>query len=204
MKPSLFTVADGVISPPPCRMMECQACPSRLKARAPVRGGGNISTARVVIVGETPTEEEDRAGKAFAGDAGAELRSWFQPLGLLESDVYLTLMSKCRAEKTTAKDMGTCRDLWFVRELAFLKDVVAIIPLGSVAKSAILPLKGGIAIAEASKATVLDPLGRTLSVFPLPRPSYYARFREEKPYLLRVVFPEVRAALVELGVARAT
>lgn len=214
VKEALFDLViteDGAtkLSAPKCRLKDCAVCGCRLQARQPIPGRGNTQAA-IAFIGQNPGFDEDKAAKVFVGDGGDELKRWLPLLGLDVNSVYLTHAVKCHTDvshKLTAAEVNTCRDMWLVRELAMLPNLKVVVTLGKTAKEAVLGRsreEAGVTITEASRAVVKDALGRSIVVLPIPHPSYFFRARDDKPYFIRVVVPEVRAALVELGVARAT
>ncbi|WP_423790318.1 uracil-DNA glycosylase family protein, partial [Listeria monocytogenes] len=54
-----------------------------------VRGEGPIPT-RIMLVGEFPSPEDERAGLAFQGGAGMELARMLGEAGLMRSECYAT------------------------------------------------------------------------------------------------------------------
>src|SRR5947208_13175235 len=73
----------------------CRRCPlghSRTKA---VPGVG-AATARIMIVGEAPGQNEDQQGEPFVGAAGKLLDQLLKGIGLSRPDVFITNILKCR------------------------------------------------------------------------------------------------------------
>lgn len=68
---------------------KCRGCDLFLKATQTVFGVGP-SLARLMLVGETPGDQEDLAGKPFVGPAGALLDSSLEEAGLDRKTVYVT------------------------------------------------------------------------------------------------------------------
>lgn len=74
---------------------KCRRCAlghSRTKA---VPGVGPV-TARIMIVGEAPGQNEDQQGEPFVGAAGKLLDQLLRGIGLSRSDVFITNILKCR------------------------------------------------------------------------------------------------------------
>ena len=74
---------------------QCRRCPlghSRTKA---VPGVGP-QTARIMIVGEAPGQNEDQQGEPFVGAAGKLLDQLLKGIGLSRADVFITNILKCR------------------------------------------------------------------------------------------------------------
>ncbi|MDC7717254.1 uracil-DNA glycosylase [Vogesella sp. DC21W] len=74
----------------------CQRC-ELAKTRHNVVVGRGKPTARLLIVGEAPGEQEDRQGQPFVGKAGQLLESMLAAVGMDSmQDVYICNVVKCR------------------------------------------------------------------------------------------------------------
>jgi uracil-DNA glycosylase len=103
----------------------CRACPLWRDATQTVFGAGPAG-ARVVLIGEVPGDQEDRAGEPFVGPAGRLLREAVGEAGLDLDRVYLTnavkhfkfeLRGKRRIHQTPSKlEVEACRP-WLDAEL---------------------------------------------------------------------------------------
>lgn len=69
--------------------MDCRACALWRPASRTVFGEG-ASSARVMLVGEQPGDQEDLAGRPFVGPAGQVLERALEAAGLSRSTVYVT------------------------------------------------------------------------------------------------------------------
>lgn len=67
----------------------CTRCPLFAEATATVFGEGNTG-ARMVVVGEQPGDQEDRAGRPFVGPAGQLLDRAFAASGVPRAELYVT------------------------------------------------------------------------------------------------------------------
>src|SRR5687768_3839866 len=67
----------------------CQGCPLYCNATQTVFGEGS-PRARVMLVGEQPGDQEDRAGRPFVGPAGQLLDEMMQHAGIPRDQVYVT------------------------------------------------------------------------------------------------------------------
>jgi len=67
----------------------CRACDLWRRATQTVFGAGN-PRAKIVLVGEQPGDQEDRAGKPFVGPAGRVLEEALAAAGVDVAHVYLT------------------------------------------------------------------------------------------------------------------
>lgn len=73
----------------------CQRCPLHQGRTQTVFGVGARS-ARWMVIGEAPGQEEDRRGEPFVGRAGQLLNSMLAALGLARGEVYIANILKCR------------------------------------------------------------------------------------------------------------
>ncbi|WP_328562034.1 UdgX family uracil-DNA binding protein [Streptomyces coelicoflavus] len=68
---------------------DCKGCPLHRAASQTVFGAGK-ATARVMLVGEQPGDQEDREGKPFVGPAGKLLDRALTDAGIDPADAYVT------------------------------------------------------------------------------------------------------------------
>ena len=123
----------------------CRGCDLYKDANQTVFGEGRKSS-RMMLVGETPGDVEDREGHVFVGPAGHELDRALDKLGIDRSDVYLTNAvkhfrfeerGKRRIHQTpTARQITACRP-WIRAELRVVKPE-ALVVMGAVAAKALL------------------------------------------------------------------
>src|SRR5262245_915724 len=73
----------------------CVRCDLSRTRRQVVFGEG-ASRARLLILGEGPSEMDDRSGHPFSGPSGRLLETWFTRLGLRRDEVWLTNVVRCR------------------------------------------------------------------------------------------------------------
>jgi len=71
----------------------CKACDLWKHATQTVFGEGP-STAEIMLVGEQPGDQEDRAGHPFVGPAGKLLERALEQAGIDRSDIYITNVVK--------------------------------------------------------------------------------------------------------------
>ncbi len=115
----------------------CQACPLYKGATCTVFGTGPAQ-ARVMVVGEQPGDQEDRAGVPFVGPAGQMLDRALKDAGVERSSLYLTnavkhfkfkLRGVEREHRTPDKrESAACRP-WLMAEIGQVKPK-AILTLG--------------------------------------------------------------------------
>jgi uracil-DNA glycosylase len=68
---------------------ECRGCDLYRGASQTVFGEG-LKRSRLMMVGETPGDREDRAGRVFVGPAGRELDKALERVGIVRAEVYIT------------------------------------------------------------------------------------------------------------------
>jgi uracil-DNA glycosylase len=123
----------------------CRGCDLYEDATQTVFGEGRAK-ARVVLVGETPGDQEDRQGKPFVGPAGRELDRALDRAGIDRGDAYVTNAVKHFRfqergkrrihQKPDGRHIKACRP-WLDAELGLLKPE-ALIVMGATAAQALL------------------------------------------------------------------
>jgi DNA polymerase len=123
----------------------CTACPLYRNATQTVFGAG-APDARLVLVGEQPGDDEDRAGRPFVGPAGRLLDRALADAGIPREQCWVTNAVKHFKwtprgkrrihERPSSREIAACRP-WLESELASLKPD-ALVCLGATAVAAIL------------------------------------------------------------------
>ena len=131
---------------------QCGACELCARATQPVFGEGN-EAARMVLVGEQPGDEEDRAGRAFVGPAGQVLNQALEQAGVPRGELYVTNAVKAfkfeergkrRIHQTPrSREISTCRP-WLMAEIDEVRPSV-VVCLGASAALSVLGRKVQIA-----------------------------------------------------------
>ncbi|MFE1954279.1 UdgX family uracil-DNA binding protein [Streptomyces sp. NPDC059524] len=126
---------------------DCRGCPLYKDATQTVFGSGTRS-ARLMLIGEQPGDQEDVRGLPFVGPAGKLLRKALGEAGLSEKDAYLTNAVKHfkferqgsgrrRIHKTPdLHELKACRP-WLAAELKAV-DPELVVALGATAGKALL------------------------------------------------------------------
>jgi uracil-DNA glycosylase len=124
---------------------DCRGCPLFRNATHGVFGEGG-KTSRVLIVGEQPGDQEDRAGKPFVGPAGAVLDRALEEAGIARGEVFVTNAvkhfkweprGKRRIHQTPRwSEVKACRP-WLEEEIARVKPEV-VVALGSTAAQSLM------------------------------------------------------------------
>lgn len=122
----------------------CRGCDLYLRASQAVFSRGNAD-APLVLVGEQPGDEEDRAGLPFVGPAGRLLVGALREVGISPGDAYVTNVVKHFKfeqrgprrihQKPGPVEIGACR-AWLTAEFALLKPRV-VVALGATAAQAL-------------------------------------------------------------------
>jgi uracil-DNA glycosylase len=126
---------------------DCRGCPLYLSGSQTVFGEGP-RTARVLVIGEQPGDEEDKQGKPFVGPSGKLLDRAFEDAGITRSDLYLTNAvkhfkwareagGKRRIHKTPSAGEAKACFPWLEMEIKLIRPEV-IVCLGATAAKALL------------------------------------------------------------------
>jgi DNA polymerase len=124
---------------------ECRGCDLYKTATQVVFGAGPKS-ARLMLVGEQPGDQEDRQGVPFVGPAGAMLDKALEDAGIPRRDVYLTNAVKHFKweprgkrrihKKPRLSEIKACRS-WLEAELRAIKPQIVVL-LGATAAQSIM------------------------------------------------------------------
>ena len=180
----------------------CRDCPGAEAATQTVFGEGDAS-ARLMIVGEQPGDQEDLRGKPFQGPAGQLLRSAMRELGWAAEALYLTnavkhfhheLRGKRRIHKTPGQQEAAACLHWLEAEIAAVRPR-AIVALGATAARSLLG--AGVGVTANEGQWLLRPDGTPVLVCLHPaailraEPSRQAALRERWLDNLRQATPVV-------------
>jgi DNA polymerase len=123
----------------------CEGCPLHRDATQAVFGQGP-RTARIVLIGEQPGDQEDRAGQPFVGPAGRLLDRALEEAGIDRASAYVTNAVKHFKFRQTGKrrmhatpdtfEVAACKP-WLHAELSLLSPEVVVL-LGATAAKALL------------------------------------------------------------------
>jgi uracil-DNA glycosylase family protein len=123
----------------------CEGCPLHVGATQVVFGSGPAD-ARIVLVGEQPGDQEDRAGEPFVGPAGRLLDGALEEAGIDRSTAYVTNAVKHFKFRASGKrrihatpdtyEVAACKP-WLLAELSRLSPEVVVL-LGATAAKALL------------------------------------------------------------------
>lgn len=127
---SLEELREVALGCPRCRLAE---------TRRTVVFGEGVATARVMVVGEAPGAEEDRAGRPFVGKAGQLLDTLLASVGFERESVYICNVIKCRPpgnRNPEPEEVEACSP-YLLRQIELIAPTV-ILALGAFAAQTLL------------------------------------------------------------------
>jgi uracil-DNA glycosylase len=139
-RPTLAKVRDAAAG--------CRACPLWRCGTQTVFGEGASSDVRLMLVGEQPGDQEDRAGRPFVGPAGRLLDRALEEAGIGHDGVYVTNVvkhfkwkpsptGKRRIHQTpNEREIAACRP-WVETEIELLRPL-GLLCLGATAAKALI------------------------------------------------------------------
>jgi DNA polymerase len=157
--------------------------------------------APLMLVGEQPGDEEDRAGRPFVGPAGRLLRRLLGEAGIDPAAAFLTnavkhfrfeFRGKRRMHKTPVqREIDAC-NIWLRREIERIQPKV-IVTLGTTALRAVLGEK--LAIVAARDRVLISPEGIPVVATYHPSAVLRAPAEEQREQLRRVLLADLKRAL---------
>jgi uracil-DNA glycosylase family 4 len=163
-----------------------------------------VKTAKVLVIGEAPSREEDAAGKPFAGPAGQLMDRMFAEIGLSRrSNLLMTNTLYWRPpgnRNPDAAELAHC--LPFVERTIALLQPRAVLLVGGMAANALLPVRDGI-LKLRGRTFTMENIGLTkpVNAMVMLHPAYLLR----RPLDKRLAWADLLAAeawLDGLGVQR--
>ncbi|MCC7493470.1 MAG: uracil-DNA glycosylase [Fimbriimonadaceae bacterium] len=166
----------------------CVACQLQADRTQVVFGCGNPATP-MVLVGQSPGEQEDQSGEPFVGRAGQLLTECLARCTIQRRHVWITNIVKCRPWTRTERGKGRNRDpeedeiqacrQWIEAELALIRPKV-IVCIGK--PSAELVLGRPIPISQVRGRWFVDHRFRPAWVMPVLHPAYIVRKQGQADY----------------------
>ena len=114
---------------------QCENC-HFFENRQNVVFGSGQKTAKIVVIGESPSPADNLSGEAFTDKNGEMLKAMLAAIGLTFNDCFLTFALKCKAEKPSASDIVACRK-FLMAQIAEIQPA-AILLLGKTAAFSVL------------------------------------------------------------------
>ncbi|MEU2056091.1 UdgX family uracil-DNA binding protein [Streptomyces bungoensis] len=185
---------------------DCRGCPLHRDATQTVFGAGNAS-ARVMLVGEQPGDQEDRRGEPFVGPAGKLLDRVLADAGIDPSRTYVTNAvkhfkftqagpRKRRIHKSPSLREATACGPWLAAEPALVEPELIVV-LGATAGKALF---GSAFRVTEVRGTVLEREihGRPERVVPTVHPSAVLR-ADDREAAYRGLLADMEVAAHALG-----
>jgi DNA polymerase len=178
----------------------CRRCALWRGATQAVVGEGPRG-ARLMLVGEQPGDEEDRAGHPFVGPAGRLLRELLREVDVDPAALFVTnavkhfgfeMRGRRRMHKTPGQREIEACNVWLRREIGRIEPKV-IVTLGTTALRAVLGER--LAIVAARERSLADREGIPVIATYHPSALLRAPAREEKEELRRAVLADLKRAL---------
>ncbi len=177
--------------------LSCVACKLHVDRTQVVFGTGHANTP-MVLVGQSPGEQEDQTGEPFVGRAGQLLTECLAECGIKRRHIWITNVVKCRPWERTERGRGRNRDpeedeiqacrSWIEAELALITPLV-IVCAG--AQSAETILRRKLSITRDRGTWFVDHDFRPAQVIPVLHPAYIVR-KQGQPE-----FDELRQQLID-------
>lgn len=134
MQDLLFTREEMVVSPAHNPSLSCSNCGLLNQCRTPRMRSVGAGKRGILIVGEWPTESDDRHGRPFSGRDGTFLRDELARAGIdMLEDCVLTHANRCRPMKGEPTDRQRAQCRKYLYRLIESINPKKIIPLGSAA-----------------------------------------------------------------------
>jgi DNA polymerase len=151
-----------------------EGCALRKTATQLVFADGNPE-ARVMLVGEAPGAEEDRAGKPFVGRSGQLLDRMLKAIGLDRTSAYITNVVPWRPPgNRTPTPLETAACLPFTRRHIELSACEILVCLGNPSTQILLGARDGI-MRTRGRWLEYDAGSRTLRAMPMLHPAFLLR-----------------------------
>ena len=138
---------------------------------------GNPETAKAILIGEAPGENEDKTGTAFVGRAGKLLNEFLEKAGISrEKDLYIINTVKCRPPKNRVpsdEEKNLCED-YLLKQIEIINPEIMIFCGATALKSfydkkvAISKIRGEVLEIEIG--------GNVRKCIPIFHPSYLLRY----------------------------
>ena len=155
-------------------------CGLKKTAKSTVFSDG-VSSARIMLVGEAPGQDEDRTGKPFVGRSGQLLDAMMATIGLSRADnLYIANVIPWRPPGNRAPsvdELETCKP-FILRQIELAAPEIIVLVGGTSAKT-LLNTETGITRLR-GKWQTLEIGGRAIPALPFFHPAYVLRRPETK------------------------
>ena len=158
-----------------------QNCNLKKNSKPLILGDGNIDSP-IMIIGEAPGVEEEKAGKTFQGETGALLEKMLLAIDIKKKSIYSSYAVNFRPpedRKPTSQEIK--RYSVFLKELISIIDPKIIILFGSTAMESVISSHEKISN-ERGKWKEIILKNKTYPLMITFNPSYLIRFPENKKF----------------------
>lgn len=160
----------------------CASCELHETRNNIVFADGNPETAKIVLVGEAPGENEDSQGIPFVGRAGKLLDEFLKKTDVSrEKDLYIINTVKCRPPKNrvpTDKEKEACRDI-LLSQIEIINPKIILL-CGATALKSFIKTKETISKIR-GKIFDIEINGKIYQAMPVFHPSYLLRNHSLEP-----------------------
>ncbi len=149
------------------QMQGCRECKLSKHRCHLVFGEGNVC-AKLVILGEYPSVEDDTRARPFRGEAGKFLRDMLEEINVDLEDIFMMHMVGCKPPRRRAPEVKEIRHClyWVKKRLAIIKPNL-IITVGNVPTQTLLNTQIGIL-----KLRGKTKIRGQMRLFPMPSPKW--------------------------------
>ena len=156
---------------------ECFACPLGQTRNNIVFSDGDPNTAKAILIGEAPGENEDKTGTPFVGRAGKLLNEFLEKAGIeRKKDLYIINTVKCRPpqNRVPTDEEKACCAKYLLKQIEVVNPSLLIF-CGATALKSFYPQKVPI---SKIRGEILDiKIGETnRKCIPIFHPSYLLRY----------------------------
>jgi len=138
---------------------------------------GNPETAKIILIGEAPGENEDKTGTPFVGRAGKLLNEFLEKAGISRAnDLYIINTVKCRPpqNRVPSDEEKACCSEYLLKQIGIINPDVLIF-CGATALKSFYPKKTPISKIR-GEVLELEIGGKVRKCIPIFHPSYLLRY----------------------------
>ncbi|MFN8615028.1 MAG: uracil-DNA glycosylase [Vampirovibrionales bacterium] len=178
------------------RVNACQAC-SLCKERLNVVVGDGPTTARLLVIGEGPGQQEDEQGLPFVGRSGQLLTQILASVGFYRAsqvgpeaaNVYIANIVKCRPPKNRAplpNEMMACKP-FLEEQIRFINPDLMLLAGATAVKGILSPESGAHSVGISKirgqwfPTPYTHPSGKPILAMPIFHPAYLLRNPSKAP-----------------------
>lgn len=155
----------------------CRRCELGKTRNNIVFSDGNPESAKAILIGEAPGENEDKTGTPFVGRAGKLLNEFLEKTGISRAeDLYIINTVKCRPPQNrvpTDEEKALCSE-YLLKQIEVVNPNVLIF-CGSTALKSFYPKKTPISKIR-GEVLELEIGGKSRKCIPIFHPSYLLRY----------------------------